>query len=524
MADLNDNILGWIASNNFVTERGHPVEFDEHYFLIEPFANWNNKQVCMKSAQVGWSTFSILKTFYACLYKKFNCIYTLPTADDMKDFVPSKANAMIKNNPILLKDVGDCDSVEKKEISGHFIWYRGTHNTKAAVSHTSDLNVYDELDLSNQSVIDMYASRLQFSKYKGEWSFSNPSVPNFGVSKLYDRSNQKRWMIWCSKCGHTQDLQFEKNVDQEGKKFICSKCKQELSEEDRHDGEWVAAKRDEEMDGYHVNQLMCSWVTAKELVHAKETKTPQYFYNMMLGIPWVDKDDQVTRETITKNIVKGQNSHLRNAMGVDVGYKWKHFVLGNHEGIFKVGSVQTWDEIEALMKKYNAITVVDGNPDFYSRELPEKYKGQAYCCFYKQDREKRDVVRWGNGYNRGFVYVDRNQFIQMFIDDMNRKNVKFYTREEELEEFIEHWTNIYRVVEENSFGIPQAKWEKKSRDDHLVHASVYWKIALTKVPKFTSSTYTPPTGVVLSHEVIDGTIPADRIPTFEAVSKDWRYI
>src|SRR6185295_18248053 len=121
---------------------------------------------------------------------------------------------------------------------------------------------------------------------------------------------------------------------------------------------------------------------AKELIFAQKTKSPQYFYNMILGIPYVEKDDVVDKRIITRCIEQKENSQLRNAMGVDVGHKYKHYVLGNHEGIFKVGEAESWDEVEELIKRYNPVTVIDANPDFYARDiLRPKYPNQVYCCF-----------------------------------------------------------------------------------------------------------------------------------------------
>lgn len=128
--------------------------------------NWNPKQCTVKSAQVGWSTISLLKSLYFSGKTGGNVIYTLPTFDFVKDFVPAKVNMMVKNNETLNNMIKDANSVETKQVNDGFIWYRGTHTERAAISHTSDLNIYDEYDSSDKSVVDMYASRLQYSEFK----------------------------------------------------------------------------------------------------------------------------------------------------------------------------------------------------------------------------------------------------------------------------------------------------------------------------------------------------------------------
>lgn len=57
------------------------------------------------------------------------------------------------------------------------------------------------IDRSDQSVIETYQSRLQHSKYKWRWNFSNPSLEGNGVSRYWDMSDQKHYFIKCSRCG-----------------------------------------------------------------------------------------------------------------------------------------------------------------------------------------------------------------------------------------------------------------------------------------------------------------------------------
>jgi len=535
MANLDKSVLGWIMQNKMKTERGEFIEFDEHFFLLEPFANWHWKQVTMKSAQVGWSTLAILKTFYGLIYRGLNCIYTLPTFDDVHDFVPAKVDGMINNNPILAKFLGQSDAITKKQVGNNYIWYRGTHGKKAAIMHTSDLNIYDELDASNLEVIDLYASRLQKSKYKGEWFFSNPIRPG-GIDEKYGMSDKRQWFIKCSRCNERQVLDYFESVDKDKQMYICKKCKLELREEDRRVGEWVAAHPGREVHGYHINQLMAPWVSAKELVYLEATKTPMYFYNMILGLPFIEKDDTVDREIIAECISMKDNQMLRNALGVDVGYKTLHYVLGNHEGVFKVGILtgsSMWQDLEKLMHKYRPMCVIDANPDPYPRrKLLPKYRGRMYACFYKHNSQRKDLIEWGTkDNNRGHVYVDRNQLISSMVYDFMDKKMKFTTSgrlpqvylKSDLDEYIKHWQNIYKVTEEDRYGIPFSEW-KHTGQDHFVHATGYFKIALSRVPiledgakRFEGAAIT----------VVDETIPADKVPILAQEdyydSEAWKY-
>lgn len=534
------SILEWILRNKITNERGDLIEFDKHLFMLEPYSNWHPKQCSMKSAQVGFSTMAILKALYALGYLKKNIIYTLPNFDDVEDFVPSKVNVMIRQNQAIRDLIGDSDAVKQKQVGGNTIWFRGTHKEKAAIMHSSDLNMYDELDVSNQNVIETYSSRLQYSDYKGEWAFSNPTIPNFGVSDRYADSDQRKWVIQCSRCKTYQDLRWPRNVDYKLREFICHHCKKPLSYDDRREGQWVAAKPGHEVHGYHISQLMCPWVTAHELLKLEEKKPAAMFHNMVLGLPFVEKDDSVDEGMIYKNIRAVPNSKLRNAMGVDVKLRVKHVVIGNHEGISWIGTVKTFEEVDALKQKFNAMLVIDGNPLPEAREFPKKYPGDAFCCFYHRDRERKEVIKWGTGDNYGHVQVDRTNIIQQTIDDLVKSKLLFTTDgmskeayiKSVLPEYVQHWKNIYRKTEEDSFGIPHSTWEKtKNRDDDFVHATIYFKIALSRVPKpsahidhpfFDFSSGTLPS---FAPEILDGTMASERIPIFPQEDQgDWRSI
>lgn len=532
--DLEKSILGWILQNKIKNERGDILEFKDHYFMIEPYSNWNPKLVCMKSAQVGFSTAAILKTIYGAAKRKYNCIYTLPTFDDVRDFVPSKVDGMVENNPALARIIGSSDALTRKEVGNNFIWYRGTHGKKAAIMHTSDLNVYDEYDASNLGVIDLYASRLQYSRYKGEWFFSNPIRPG-GIDAKYEMSDKRRWLITCSRCNYKQPLEFEANVCRERKVYKCSKCQQELSREDRRVGEWVAEHPGRDMHGYHINQLMAPWVSAKDLLYLEETKTPEYFHNMVLGLPYIDKDDVVDRSLIEQAITTRENNMLRNAMGVDVGYHELHYVLGNHDGVFKVGKCQgdrMWDDLERIIKKYNPITVIDANPDSYPRRvLLPKYPNKVFACFYKHNLDRTKLIMWGEKDKRGHVYVDRNQLISYLIYRFIEKKIRFTTNGvipqvysmDELAEYIKHWENIYKITKEDRNGISYSSWEHAG-PDHFVHATGYFEIALTKVHAIMEEDTRRENSALV---IVNEAIPADKIPIMQEgsrVDKDsWKY-
>jgi len=73
-------------------------------------------------------------TFYA--RRKGRCYWTgntLPTDADVKVFVGGKVNRIIANNPTMLEDVSDKDSIEQKQVGGSMIYFRGCIDEKTEV-------------------------------------------------------------------------------------------------------------------------------------------------------------------------------------------------------------------------------------------------------------------------------------------------------------------------------------------------------------------------------------------------------
>lgn len=522
--DKSKSILAWLFENQPISDTGRPLELEDHYFLLGLMKDFSPKQAIMKAAQVGVSVTMVLKSFYCLLHRNYSIIYTLPAVDDVHMFVPSKVNTLIVNNKFLMDAIGNKDSVEQKKVGNCFIWYKGTYVEKQAIMLTSDLNIYDEIDKSNMAVIDVYSSRLMYSPYKGEWYLSNPSYPLRGIHRYYDLSDQKRWLIRCSRCNHQQFLEWANNVDRNKKEFVCAKCYGVLSREDRRVGEWkVTGDPNALFSGYHISQLQAPWVTAKELLEAESLKTREAFYNYYLGIPYVGSDITVSRDLILRNVKTQENKDDGVVMGVDQGLI-KHYVIGNKKGIIKVGKTEKWEDIEHLMNFYNATVVIDALPDLTEpRRLRQKYAGKIYLCYFKRDRDKPDIIRYGEGDHYGTVYADRNKLIQLVLDELDEGKIKFNCSRDSLTELIDHFARLYKTYEKDSIGVERPIWNTPPGvADHLCLATCYYRIALEKSRSISDAPWRPTGFGKPSFEVTaDSRIPADKFPIFEKETPDW---
>src|SRR5882672_5769157 len=175
LPDANISILGFVAKNNIVNEKGEPIEFYDRQFLIDILCDFTREQVVKKCSQIGGSLLFTLKTLWMPKYKGWNIIYTFPTDDDVKEFVGSKTNKVIEANPSVFGGL-QTDNIERKQIGDRFVFYKGTVSKTAAIMTTADLLIHDEADRSDQKMLNSYKSRIKGKdSFKGRWVFSNPT-------------------------------------------------------------------------------------------------------------------------------------------------------------------------------------------------------------------------------------------------------------------------------------------------------------------------------------------------------------
>lgn len=501
--EFDDRILQFAVMNKLRTSLGRFFEWKEHIFLIDPLIDLSSHQAVRKCAQVGFSEAYIVKAFFMAKYYKMNILYTLPSDSFVEDFVPPKVNKIIDNNPHVFSDI-EGNTYQKRigeGISQRFIYFKGAHNPESAankeqtskgVSITTDVNIYDEPSKSDQSVLTQMNSRLSNSKYKGIWQLDNPTYPNMGADAIYQMSDQRHWVIKCSKCGYRQYLDwyrldrtsFESGsnhtwVDTKTRQIICGKCKKSISDNDRLRGEWVAKYKDKLYRGYWLNQ-MC-YVRHNVTSLLMEEENPQnssaYFENLIMGKPYIGSDVKLTRSNIVANVAPNPNSKQECAMGIDQGrIKW--WVLGNKEGIFAVGQTEDWKDIEKIINIYKPFVVCDALPGQADpKRLSAKYQGRFKRAFYKTEKNQTNLVNFIPDSDE--VLIKRNEMIDEIVDSYLALTSPIQMPINELDTYIKHLTNVVRVVKEDSNSNKWFEWVETG-DDHFMHATVYFKAALLR--------------------------------------------
>lgn len=499
-----ESIHKWIHEQGIVNEKGEPILFHDYMFMFDPFRDFSPRQVYKACSQVGKSVKMLLKAFHVMRAAKHNVIYTLPTDSDVKEFVPTKVDKIIRAN-ISLSSALDADNVFRKGLFGRDLHFKGTRGESAAVMTTADLLIHDEVDRSDQPTLEDFRSRIKRSAYAGIWEISNPSFKNTGIDVSWKRSDRKEWAVRCAECRMEQILEWSKNVDYRKKIYACRDCGAELTDNVRRLGRWVAANPGSTVSGYHISQMLAPWLSAAQLIQEEEETDDEYFSNFVLGEPIGEGDAEDFRQIILDAWTPKDLEQGPFFMGVDIG-STKHYVIGNERGIFKIGKLRERIELESLIEHYNPTVVMDAGPErTWAEEFRRKYP-KLTINFYKRDKDKKVMLKWGEEKEAGIVWSDRSRVIDATVTALVYTDIELALEAADLEAYTKHWLVMTKKKEIDSLGLARFVWDKNSEhaQDHWVHATVYYWIARSRGKP---AVYSPsPSGPKLPiiHQTSDG--------------------
>lgn len=479
----------WILKHQIKNEVGTPIDFSKRQFLWDIYNDLSPKQVLLKPPQIGATVMNTLKSLWVAKRLSRQIIYTLPTQGDVHDMVGGSFNRIIAQNPVLMGWVKDHDTIEQKSVGDAIIFYRGTFTAKQAMMIPSGLNIHDEVDASDAGVITQYETRLQAQEDGGwRWYFSHPSLSGHGVDVYWQQSDMKEWYIKCD-AGHQQTLVWPQSIDAERGEYICATCRRILTDANRINGVWKNANGTEwtgqiadgyEFSGWHVSQLMLYNKSAKDIIKAfhDPQKDKQYFYNYVLGLPFIGSEDKIEPVAVLRNCVDQVNDQTKRiVIGVDTGHDL-HITCMNADGVFYYShdtkltpDSSPYDKVKALLHRWpQSIAVFDQAGELMlTRQLQQEFPGRVFLCYYTKDRKSIELVEWGTEDEYWKVRVDRNRMLTLMVEQLRDVGrFRFNGSKEEWAPFAQHFGNIYREKVETK--------EMKGKDDRSLYGNEYvWK-------------------------------------------------
>ena len=444
----NANILQWIQENKVRTNKGLPVEFRDHGFLMEFVKDTAPQIVVRKCTQVGASYSVVIKVLHLGSQAPLTIIYTLPTSTDAKNFVISKFDPIIERSQglrdavlkVVFRDKPIYNSVVKR-IGESYYFFRGSWAAHGAQSIDADVLVVDELDFQKPDVKEMWEERIEGSSSLGViYWVGYPSIPGFGIEEIYESSDQREWFIECGHCHKRQTLTWPDSIDFVKEIYQCKYCKKELSDDMRRRGIWKARKPGRTIHGYYINKLMAPWISAPHIIKRFKIDTPKKFYNFTLGLPYLNKKSDITDEVIAKNCVDEdefttfkKTTGTKVIMGIDQGDVFHVLImLANETGMMLVGSeeLKSEEEVKEKLKFYRPdMVVMDMNPNRHTaKKLREHYgRNKLYMCNEKNWSENMGTDRSYFKVNKttGEIGVERTESLDEMIELIVTNKIKF---------------------------------------------------------------------------------------------------
>jgi hypothetical protein len=472
----------WAVSTPIILD-GKPFTFERHEYLITPYADNHPDMTEIKAAQMCLTTKGMLKTMYAARYRGFRGIlYLFPSRTDVTEFSKGRIDPLIEDNPDTLgKWVRNTDSANIKQIWNCILYLRGMKSRVGLKSVPVRMIVLDEMDEASPASIDMAMERMSHSEFKEVLRLSNPTLPDYGIDKAFQETDQRYWLLKCPACGEYTCLEdtFPKCLLEVGGRIIraCQHCQGELNPSM---GEWVAKHPGvTEKRGYHYSQLFSHYVDPADILHQyRTTSNLTEFYNLKLGMAYVEATNRLTVQEVL-GLCGDQGNASSDpgpcSMGVDQG-RFLHVVIGKREWnragkIVHIGEYQAWEVLDRLMGVFNVSRcVVDAMPETRNaRAFAERHRGKVFLSYYSE--HQKSGHKWND--DDLTVFSNRTESLDSSHIEIQHGRITLPRECDVLREFAEHCHNVAKKLEIDEESGSQRYVYVRLGPDHLRHSFSY---------------------------------------------------
>jgi len=486
---FSDPLAQWCVRN--IRLDGRPFRFAGHEYLEPIYDDTSPHVVVSKAAQVGGTTWALLRSLHACL-NGLNVIYFFPTRTDVLDFSKSRVSPLLGDNSFLAQHMSDTDAAGLKRIGDAHLYFRGMQSTVGMKSVPADMIVFDELDEATPEAKTMARERLSHSQYKRTIELSNPSLPDYGIDEQFQASDQRHWTMRCVACGEWTCLEkeFPRKLGEEVRIILprpeggfyraCPKCQAEL---DLDAGEWVADFPGRDIHGYRISQLFSAAVDPGEILKEyRTTRYPDRFFNLKIGVPWADLERRLDVATVLSlchdDLMLEASSERCCYMGVDTGKSLHVVILRQptlyYEGrldLVHLGEYSDFEDLDALIEKFQILCcVIDGLPETHAtRAFAKRHAGRVYLNFFNESQ--RGAARWdAQGLK---VEVNRTEALDSSRAAIRDKEIALPRRLPIIEEFARHMAADAKVLDEDPDTGAKKYRYIRTGEDHYSMAFTY---------------------------------------------------
>jgi len=467
----------------------------------------------MKGTQARITTAMMLSAIHKLIqgiYPK-GVIYYFPSRDSVEDFSKTRFGPLIKDNACIRKHLKATDSVFVKKVNKAFLTLKGATATKnlkgrkkdtmAARSTPADEIIRDERCMFDDDIVQMTKDRLLDSDFKRERDLGSPTLPDFGISKIFGLSDQKNSMSKCEACGgytclvdeFPNCIKYKRDSTHEAYHpyFACIKCGKPVKTTDQ---EMVPKYPDREISGYHIPHLISPKCEIKMVVsrwdeaQADESQMGT-FYNSILGLPYMKAEERLTESDVLaccgSDPMRTSISIRQTAMGVDIGKAYHTVLVGEkiddkRAKIIYMCRVKGFDAVHDIAKKYNVQSaVVDIRP--YEESFTKFQEQEPYRVFgaqYPTSPKARNPFLKADD-KAGIYTINKIQIFDKTHSWVKNKEVVIPRNCDEVKEFARQLCNCGKAIEELPTGDRIYVYIKLGdQQDHYRNALHYLYIAL----------------------------------------------
>jgi len=507
-----------------------PYGFARHPWCREIHDSKAAWTVAMKAAQLGVTETGINRAFFTLDRSKRDVLYVLPTALNASDFSKARFATALKLSPYLKNLFVDTNTVGLKSTGTNVLYIRGSRGDSNLKSIPVSELVLDELDEMDTHAVWLALERLSGQVEKHILAISTPTVPKYGIHKLYLTSTQEHFFFPCPHCSRWTELVWPDCVEIIGESvndprckesFLkCKECKHPLDHEAKQEflaqGGWQATEPNvspEESRGFYINQLYSSTVTPSELVIAYhrgmgDEAANTEFHCSKLGVPFIGEGAQVT-DAMIEACIKGHSINDSRpqiggdrlvTMGVDqgkIGYiSVVDWMFDQHPGndisaaaigkllwFGKFSGETDWDYLGELMREWQVLAcVVDADPFTNdARRFAKRFHGYVWLTRYRRGQTAKEVAISEEDTGAPFATVDRSNWLSCTLGRFKTTPPRILLPRDISFEYREHVKNLVRTYKKDDRGNLAAEYVSTGAD-HFAHSLCYADIGLTLAP------------------------------------------
>ena len=506
-----------------------PYTFKYHPWCREIHNSKSAFTVAMKAAQLGITEAGINRAFFTLDQLKRDVLYVLPTTLNASDFSKARFATALKLSPYLKQLFVDTNTVGLKSTGSNVLYIRGSRGDSNLKSIPVSELVLDEMDEMDTKAIWLALERLSGQVEKHVVAISTPTVPKYGVHKLFLTSTQEHFQFKCPCCSRWTEFIWPDCIEIIGEtvsdprctqSFIkCKECKHKLDHRAKPeflaDGLWQPTNPQadpQESRGFYANQLYSSTVSPGEIVIAHfrglgDEAANKEFHNSKLGLPFLGEGAQVSDAMLDAAVRKHTTTEVRPAtggrrcitMGVDQGKTgYVTVVEWSFDGdrridinLVAIGKLlwfgkfreEDWNYVGQLMREWQVLScVVDADPNINdARRFARKFYGFVHLCRYRRGMAAKEIAVTEEDTGAPMATVDRTNWLSCTLGRFKTNPSRILLPADISLEFREHVKNLVRTYEKDEHGNPEATYVNTG-PDHYAHALTYADIALTFVP------------------------------------------